>query len=340
MTLAGYRCCVAAICFLAAGGAHSMERPSPKCLQMGSEAFENLVTSQLHMSSDGSVFAGQMADDTQGVFAGVPEKARGLVEQMIRDGKGWAAFGTKTNAENRLEVQVLYLLEDGDSCVTIQRKPERISPIYLPEAVSRSLLLFFRQPTDGDEVELRSRLQAFLTKTNENRPTSTAPRVVKGGKPRRIDSQEYVRKWEELFPVPMLETLARLQDTCNARNDGSEVDLSDRFVTGADLDGDRYEDWVANGYGLLCRGPDGGRRQLAGDENGATVWIMLSNDGRLGSVAEFRLAPGDTIRRYVGYVVINSKLGIYSLKGGAAGEPLKSVPAGGRVVFTLDRMKP
>ncbi|EPE94843.1 hypothetical protein [Rhizobium grahamii] len=304
---------------------------------MGSEAFENLVASQLHISPDGSVFAGEMADDTQAAFANVPEKARGLVEQTIRDGKGWAAFGTKTNAENRLEVQVLYLLEDGDTCVTIQDNPERISPIYLPEAVSRSLLLFFRLSTDGDEVELRSRLQAFLTKTNENRSTSTAPRVVKGGKPRKIDSREYVRKWEGLFPAQMLESIARLQDACNSRNNGSEIDLSDKFVTGADLDGDRYEDWVANGYGVFCRGPDGGRRQFASDEHGATVWVMLSSNGKLGSVAEFRLAPGDTIRRYDGYVIIDSKLGIYSLKAGSTVNALKSIPEGGRIVFTLAR---
>jgi hypothetical protein len=328
------------ICLLATGVAHSKDAPSPKCLKIGSEAFENVVASQLHMSSDGSVFAGEKEDDTQAAFANVPEQARGLIEQRIRDGKGWAAFGTKTNSENRLEVQVLYLLEDGNQCVTIQKKPEKISTIYLPEAVSRSLLLFFRQPTDGDEVELRSRLQAFLTNANENRPTSTAPRTVKGAKPRRIDSREYVRKWQGMFPEQMLASLADLQDVCNARNDGSEMDVAAAFITRTDIDGDGDDDWVGNGNDVFCKGPDGNRRRLAGDDNGATVWIIPSNKEKLGSVANLRLSPGDTIRQYEGYAVVDSKLGIYPVKGGSIGDPLESLPKGGKIVFTLDDRRP
>ena len=332
--------CVASVFLLAVGIGYSKDGPSQKCLQVGSEAFENVVTSRLHVSSDGTVFAGDNVEDTQSAFANVPERARGLVEQTIRDGKGFAAFGTKANSENQLEVQVLYLLEDANTCVTIQEKPERISPIYLPEEVSRALLLYFRQPTDGDRVELRSRLQAFLTKANEGRPTSTAPRIVKGAKPRRIDAQEYVKKWQGRFPQAMLESLARLQDVCNARNDGSELDLANDFVTGRDIDGDGDEDWIANGYGVFCTGPDGRRRQLAGDEKGATVWIMLTDKGELQLTAELRMAPGDTIRQYDGYVVLDSKLGVFSLKGGALSEPLKSLPSGGTAVLTLSKALP
>ncbi len=337
MPQSGLAFCMAAICILAAGAAHSMDKPSPKCQQMGSELFENFVASQLHLLSDGSVFAGEGEGDTQAVFAKVPQKAQRLVEQTIREGKGWAAFGIKTNTENRLEVQVLYLLEDGDACVAIQEKPEQISTIYLPEAVSRSLLLYFRQPTYGDEVELRSRIQAFLTKTNENRPTSTAPRTLKGAKPRRIDAREYVRKWQETFPEPMLESLVRLQDVCNARNDGSKIELANNFVTSSDIDRDGDEDWIANGYGVLCSGPDGRRRVLAGDDNGATVWITTSDKGVPGPMAELRFSTGDTIWQYEGFVVVDSKMGIYPLKGGVVGNPLKSLPSGGKILFSLSR---
>jgi hypothetical protein len=143
-----------------------------------------------------------------------------------------------------------------------------------------------------------------------------------------------------MLPEQMLENLAHLQDVCNTRNDGSEMELASNFVTGTDIDGDGDEDWVGNGYGVFCRGPDGSRRQLAGDDNGATVWIMASNKGKLGQVAELRFSSGDTIRQYEGYAIVDSKLGIYPIKGGSIGEPLKSVPKGGKVVFTLDDRRP
>lgn len=327
-----------AFCISAAGSiALADETPPPKCLRIVSEAFENFVISPLHVSpsGDGAIYAGKSQSDTQPAIADVPEKARRLLLETIESGKGWAAYGTRTNTENKLETQVLYVFEDGDSCATFPKVPKRISTIYLPGGVSRSLLLFFRQPTSGDDAELRTRLQAFLTKTNQDRPVTTAPHAVKGARLQKIDSGQFVSKWSNVFPPAMLASLARWQDACNARSDGSKMDLSDRFIDRMDVDGDGDEDWVANGYGLYCIGPDGNRRQMAGDDNGATVWVLLSDGKKLGLAAELRFAHGDTIRQYTGYSVIVSKLGIFPLRGGPIGEPVQVLPKGGRVAYKL-----
>jgi len=313
------------------------EAPSLKCIKIASEAFENFALSPLRVSAtgDGTIYAGQSVLDTQPLLADVPEKARGLLLQTIASGKGWAAYGTKTNGDKKLETQVLYVFEDGDTCATFPKVPEHISTIYLPEGASRSLLLYFRQPTDGDSVTLRSRLQAFLTKANQDRPINTADHAVKGARPQKIDAAQFVNRWSNLFPAKMLESLARWQDTCNARNDGSKTDLTDKFIDRIDLDGDGDEDWVANGYGLYCIGPDGKRRQMGGDDDGATIWVMLSERGAFRLAAEVRFARGDTIRQYDGYSVIVSKPGIFRMRGGHITEPVQTIPKGGRIVYQL-----